>query len=550
MTSIASIAPPCPPTAVLSVENAEPVERISALQDDLHGVSNSSRGAFRNALDGLAWLGRGIRAAFVSIGNALTSCLPHAARETSAQETSAQEMTPIDPATLAKPIMQLFDKSSSNFAGALQDPPAGQPAQPLDRQWFRSVGANLRLLAKPNSGIAEHQQDRVRQLLSVQVMDGMTLGDIDHAFSRRADLTLTAATRFQLRSFFDNVRSVLVDIAKDMSDDVLEDQMRSLYPDQRVNRIVEKLGMKGDIRGEYGELLKDPRYQKPKAADAGARFVNPTRVDTRVQLADGQVYAGANRVELADIEAIICAYPREQDLPAYLTMLMESGAKVVNVLMAKSEMDRNPDFPAYFAMNGIYGDCGVISRDMGRWSSGSLEIDMYDMFIRKGDEIASIRVNHAINWIDFEGVEPKALRGFIELPGNNDPSMVKVNHCRGGLGRAGTCVGAMAVNAGMSTEDAMRSLRAARAPEMVQTNDQVRVLVDIERLRELKAEEAMRSESVSADGGIMTDRGGMEAAESNESFYVNNGFTADNDSLEPAAPNEPIYINAAFTPAK
>ena len=96
----------------------------------------------------------------------------------------------------------------------------------------------------------------------------------------------------------------------------------------------------------------------------------------------------------------------------------------------------------------------------------------------------------------------------------------------------------------------MRSLRAARAPEMVQTNDQVRVLVDIERLRELKAEEAMRSESVSADGGIMTDRGGMEAAESNESFYVNNGFTADNDSLEPAAPNEPIYINAAFTPAK
>jgi hypothetical protein len=71
MLSIDSVSSP---TLVVRMEPSTNADRASAVQSDLSGVSNASRGALRIALDGLASVGKNIRAAFVSLGNVLTGC--------------------------------------------------------------------------------------------------------------------------------------------------------------------------------------------------------------------------------------------------------------------------------------------------------------------------------------------------------------------------------------------------------------------------------------------------------------------------------------------
>jgi protein-tyrosine phosphatase len=503
-TAIATAAPTYTSTHDPHTDSVVQAERASSVQSELDNVSNASRGTLRSVLTGLARVGLGIRDAFVRIGNALTCCFRTAVDVDELSRSSAA-CTPIP----VSEALNSFAALSDDFAAIVADPPAGQAASPLDGkayELFYALSANLQTLINP-ARISDHQLSapllaRLAELERSPVVDGMTCEQlIAEIWGGRNDILSSTVARSQLRSYLDHVRTLLIALAEEVAlgGGAFEqvDRMRSLYPDHRVIDVVAKLGMKVvGGGGEYARLNKDPCYHELGTNDVGARFRNKTNVHTRVRLEGGKVYAGGNEVVVGEMKAIVCSYPRARDLPDYIAMLAQK-AGIVNVLMAteeiKSKNNTDPnDFPMYFAQNGQYGDYQVVSTPKGSCKAGSLHVDMYDITIMKKGEAMSdtVRINHVTDWNDFTGCDSQSLRELTQLARSTAPNFVPVIHCRGGLGRAGTTAAALAVTAGMPAMEAISALRAARSPEMVQTVDQVRTLVNIERQCEAGRQQA------------------------------------------------------------
>jgi protein-tyrosine phosphatase len=513
----ATLAPTYVP-APISHDAAALAERASVVRSELHDVSNAPRGALRAVFESLARAGQNIRNAFVFVGNALTSCFRPAADTDDVPFSAGTPVLVAGGEKQQQLSMELFQilpgESSKRLTPFLTDPPAGQLAPPLPadgHNLFRALSANLQFLK--DQRISDHQLSdallaRVKAVESGVALNGMTCEQIQYELNNTKcfDILSTVHARAELRNYVGQVRSVLVDLAVEFTvnqggnpdSSALVRQMEALYPDQRINELVDKLGLaEVDSPGERAILLNDTRYEKLSQEHLGARYESKTNVATRVQLNNGEVYSAANHVQVGDTEAILCCYPRQQDLPMYLEMLKEK-AGVLNVLTPDAEIEAW-GFPNYFAKNGEYGGYSVVSTPSTSFAVGALHVNVYNLAIsvRGEDAPTQILVNHVTNWDDFKGVDSWALREFARrVDEENENGFLPVIHCRGGMGRAGTLEAAMAINAGMTAYDAISALRVTRSPDVVQTVEQVSTLVNVERLREIDEEVSLERQAL------------------------------------------------------
>jgi protein tyrosine phosphatase len=509
MPALPAIFRSASPVVSFRQEDGAHSARTSPVTAELRGVSNSTSSALRTVLAALSSAGQRARNVFVSIGNVLTSCVPKGNAEPQgiSNPVAVQAERPAVSGEWLDLALHAFVTKDALLSAMLADPEQRQSA-PLGvievRDWFRKLAASLDCVLRPEVEMSAPVRARLEHLKTAPMMSGMTPKDIGTILSACGDadrfddaFKMTPKARTELQSYFAQLRPALIALAHGLQGSEREAQMSALYSavpvtlDEQVDRIVLSLGVSEHSDGPVTQQKQDPRYQKLDSSALGARFKNATNAQTRVGLANGTVYAGANRIALGGNDLITCCYPRQADLPGYFAMLMESNARVINVLMAQAEIDKsngaNPgSFPTYFAKNGSYGDFTVKFTRLDPYAAGSLDVELYDLFITNGTtgQTAALRVNHVTNWMDFKGVDAQGLEALAGLPGNDTPDFVKVNHCRGGLGRAGTLGAALGVMAGMSTAEAITELRLQRSPEMVQTAGQVRALVELEQLRQ------------------------------------------------------------------
>ncbi|HGJ5877374.1 MAG TPA: protein-tyrosine phosphatase family protein [Arsenophonus sp.] len=232
------------------------------------------------------------------------------------------------------------------------------------------------------------------------------------------------------------------------------------------------------------------------------RFINiPTASATIVRApapnGDG-VLLPANRIQINQKEvAIACQYPTPKSLENYFKMLVANKTPVLVILA--SDQDIGTKLPKYFSQTGKYGDVSVeVSHgaergldDRLRYRDYTLNLKINNINNSKNEGAisqATIPVIHVYNWPDLTASSNKGLIALAKHVNmvtensrntHNDNNLLPVIHCRAGVGRTGQLIGTMELlkaESQQSLESIVRDMRTTRAPQMVQTPEQMQTL--------------------------------------------------------------------------
>ncbi len=239
---------------------------------------------------------------------------------------------------------------------------------------------------------------------------------------------------------------------------------------------------------------------------APARFndIN-TAAGTVVTSPDGVQFA-ANRIKIGNKNvAIASQYPKEAHLASYFKMLVENRTPALVVLASNREIDGSKEtaypLPAYFRENAKYSGVTVSVSEENSEQLGSITVKRYNMKVMvSGDKTIMIPVVHVTDWPDktslnaqdtvalvnyVNGIKNKKIACYQEQGSkaiNDNNKLLPVIHCRAGVGRTGQLIAATELKdpeSKVGLISVIQNMRTSRAPQMVQTEGQFSVLVQL-----------------------------------------------------------------------
>lgn len=220
-------------------------------------------------------------------------------------------------------------------------------------------------------------------------------------------------------------------------------------------------------------------------------------------IAPNNIALPANHIRLGTDKGVIRSqYPTASGVDDFKAMLAEKRVTLV-VVIADNNMLDNP-FGKYQSPHPTYFRQGEIEKDLISWipkQTDNIDIDAYEMKLKDANnKTIPINIVHIKNWQDHTSFDKDAIRTLAEmvtqlhqLALNNfkkqgsqavdaECKALPVIHCSAGVGRTGQLIAAMELTnpkSSQSLESIIKTLREQGGPDMVQTEDQMKALIDL-----------------------------------------------------------------------
>ncbi|GAB3629506.1 Tyrosine-protein phosphatase YopH [Pandoraea terrae] len=276
--------------------------------------------------------------------------------------------------------------------------------------------------------------------------------------------------------------------------------LRYTTPHETVNDI---LGTADNKVGRYlqlqcsGEGGTDYATRLPSARFSDVH----TARHTMISAPDGtQLPANVVKIDGREV-AIACQYPLDAFMQHHFEMLMAQAPSMLVVLAGTMETSSPWDVP-YFAHRATAGQIEVEHYQIGKLDMGRHEeaIHVHRLALDTGKSCVSFPVVHVTGWPDHQSMPAEDIKSLIDVisdvrslhpplvdgheavPGAiRRETPLPIVHCRAGVGRTGTLIGAMALlkDRTLPLETIVTDMRLSRSPMMVQTKNQLNTLVDI-----------------------------------------------------------------------
>lgn len=269
-------------------------------------------------------------------------------------------------------------------------------------------------------------------------------------------------------------------------------------PGLKLNLPIEPKVMTNQVLPDFQKLeMATNKHSDSYTSVVSSRYPEiKTAVKTQIAITDettGEpIPLPANYLQVADKNiAIRTQYPKNTELSIeqHLKMLMAEKPSALVVIASQNDIDganlqNNPEkiLPLYFSRDNSYGSINVKSEANGILKyADQINANSYKLTLTNGEQGITLPVIHITNWNDRAKIPTEALRELVKDINNKEG--IPAIHCISGSGRAGTIVAAMQLeqpNNQYSAYKVVESLRNTGTPHMVQTQEQYRILTELE----------------------------------------------------------------------